>query len=84
MEDSGCNWELGNPDARPEADPGRLCVFTQQGPLELDPSAPPAFTVPGSFKGGYGTAGAYLSMGKAGTEGPAETNPVGTWAVTAP
>jgi hypothetical protein len=83
MEDSGCHWELGNPDAKPEADPGRLCVFTQQGEFASDPNSPPTFTVPGSFLGGYGTAGSYLGLTKIGAVNAA-TNPIGTWAVTAP
>jgi hypothetical protein len=80
--DTGCRWEMANPDARPKATTsGTLCVFTQFGELELGSYF---FQAPGSFGSGYGPSGAYLFLEKKSTgEAAVETIPVGTWAVTA-
>ena len=79
---SGCQWELGEPEAKPEANtPGTLCVFTQGG--ELSGTAPPFIRPPGGSAKGYGPAGAIMAIRKEG-EGFALATAYGAWAVTAP
>ena len=86
MEDTGCHWELFNPDATPEANtPGTLCIFTEYGDLaDLEYRV---IRVPGEVfaEDGYGPAGAIVVYGKKGNnEAVSAIFAVGTWAVTAP
>jgi hypothetical protein len=80
---SGCKWELGEPEAKPEATtPGTLCVFTQGG--ELFNTTGPFIRPPGVGTPGYGPAGAVIVIPKDGSATLAEVSAYGTWAVTAP
>jgi hypothetical protein len=78
---SGCKWEQGNANAKPESTtPGTLCVFQQVG--ELNVSFGPAFQKPGiaGFSDpGFGPSGTYMVFNGQGEPITA----AGTWAVTA-
>lgn len=77
---TGCKWEQGNVDAKPEATtPGTLCVFDEIG--ELNVGSGPLFLTPGESEvGGFGPAGSYMFFSGKGEPITAS----GTWAVTAP
>jgi hypothetical protein len=80
---SGCNWELGEAEALPEATvPGTLCVFTQSG--ELEGTSAPSIKAPGTVTKGYGPTGALMTIARSSGQGIAYATVYGVWAVTAP
>ncbi|MFL5872195.1 MAG: hypothetical protein ACJ75T_01795 [Solirubrobacterales bacterium] len=77
--DTGCRWKLNDMNARPEAKPGTLCVFSQ----ELQEATEQGIHPPGEpFEIGFGPAGALINFQR--PAGTSPTNAYGTWAVTSP
>lgn len=81
---SGCLWEESNPESRPAAPAGELCIFTYEEANTHGYSE--GVRGPGQFEG-YGSAGAlvYFYVGTEATSvSPGSLQDSGVWAVTAP